>query len=223
LKEWRNLVCGLAVLVLPMPLIAQDSGGAVLHNDGGVWVNRSPAPNSTAIFPHDLIETQQEKTAKIDADGSTVTVQPDTVVQFDGEELVLDHGTLQVNTAREMRVRVNCITVVPVTAERTQYEVTDVDGKVKVTAYKNDVKIHYAGGVTRKSNQTESSGVIVREGQQATRDERCGVAAKPSDAIDAKAAILNTNWAKGAGIAAIIALTCIGLCHGDDPISPYKP
>jgi hypothetical protein len=217
------MICGVTTVVLPASLTAQDSGRALLHSDGGVWLNGNPAPNSSAIFLHDLVQTQKENTAKIDADGSTVTVQPDTIVQFEGDELVLDHGSLQVNTSREMRVRVNCITATPLTQEWTRYDVVDVDGKMTVVAYQNDVKIHYQGAAARQSKPGLSPDVIVHQGEQVTREERCGVAARPTQVIDAKAAILNSTWAKGAGIATIGILTCWALCRGDDPISPAKP
>ena len=128
LLEWRKLVCGLMIVILPTSLMAQNSARAMLHNDGGVWLNGSPAPNSSAIFLNDLVQTQKGSWAKIDADGSTVTVQPETIVQFEGDELVLDHGGLQVNTSRGLKVRVNCITVIPLTQDWNRYDVTDVDG-----------------------------------------------------------------------------------------------
>ncbi|MGA8700903.1 MAG: hypothetical protein WB625_04595, partial [Candidatus Sulfotelmatobacter sp.] len=93
--QWRKLVCGVMIVILPTSLMAQNSARAMLHDDGGVWLNGSPAPNSSAIFLHDLVQTQKGNWAKIDADGSTVTVQPETIVQFEGDELVLDHGSLQ--------------------------------------------------------------------------------------------------------------------------------
>jgi hypothetical protein len=210
------------IVVLPASVMAQTAGGAMLHSDGGVWLNGNVAPNSSAIFPHDLVQTQKENKAKIDADGSSATIQPDTIVQFDGDELVLDHGSLQVNTSRGMRVRVNCITVTPVNQAWTRYDVIDVDGKVKVVAYENDVNIHYGGAADKKSKAADSN-VTVHQGEQATREERCGVAARPVDIINAKGAILNSNWAKGIGLAAISAVTCYVLCRGDDPISPSRP
>src|SRR5271155_5296185 len=169
------------IVVLPMSLTAQESAGAMLHNDGGVWLNGNPAPNSSAIFPHDLIQTQKGNSAKIDADGSAATVQPETIVQFEGDELVLDHGSLHVDTSHGMRVRVNCITVIPLEQAWTRYDVTDVDGRVTVVAYEQDVKIHYQGAAIRQSKQAAVSDVIVHQGEQATREERCGAAAKPSD------------------------------------------
>lgn len=221
--EWRNLICGVMIVIVPTSLLAQNTGRALLYSNGGTWLNANPAPDTSAIFPDNLIQTQKEHSAKIDADGSTAMIQPETVVQFEGDELVLDHGSLQLNTARQMRVRVNCITVIPVTADRTQYDVTDVDGKVKIVAYKNDVKIHYAGAATRKSKPAESSDVIVREGEQATRDEHCGPPIKTAEGLDAKGAILNSPVAWGTGIAAVAVIACLGLCHPDDPVSPYKP
>jgi hypothetical protein len=223
LLEWRKFVCGVMVVIAPTSLMAQTTGGAILRSDGGTWLNGNPAPNTSAIFPDNLIQTQTAHSAKIDAEGSTVLVQPETVVQYEGDELVLDHGTLQLDTARQMKVRVNCITIIPVTADRTQYDVTDVDGKVKVVANKNDVKIHYAGAVARKSKQAGSSDVIVREGEQATREERCGALIKTTEGLDAKGAILNSPWAWGTGLVAVGVIACFGICHGDDPVSPSKP
>jgi hypothetical protein len=211
------------IVILPASLLGQDSGRAMLRTDGGAWLNGNPAPASSAIFPHDVVQTQKEHTAKIDAEGSTATVQPDTIVQFEGDELVLDHGSLQVNTSRGMKVRVNCLTVIPMTQEWTRYDVTDVDGKATVAAYQNDVKIHYQGAAVRKSQPAGASDLIVHQGEQVTREERCGAAARPADVIDAKGAILNSVWAKGAGLAVIGVLTCWALCRSGNPISPDTP
>ena len=223
LAEWRNLVCGAMIVILPASLMAQDLGRAMLHSDGGTWLNGEPAPKSSAIFPHDLVQTRTGSTAKIDINGSTVTVQPDTLVQFEEDELFLEHGSLQLNSARGMRVRVNCITVIPLTQAWTRYDVTDVDGKVMVAAYENEVKIHYPHVAARQSKDNGSSDVTVHSGEQVTREERCGATPKSGAPLDAKGAILNSPWAKGTGIAAIGVLTCWALCRGNEPVSPAKP
>jgi hypothetical protein len=223
LVQWGNLVCGVMALVLPTSLMAQDSARAMLHSDGGVWLNGNPAPNSSAIFPNDLIQTQPGSSAKIDAHGSAVTVQPETVVQFNGDELILDHGGLQVDTSQGLKVRVNCITVSPLAQAWTRYDVTDVDGRVTVAARENDVQIHFQGAAFPQRKEAAISDVTVHQGEQATRDERCGTAARPSDVINAKVAILNNTWTVRAGLVAIGVLTCWALCRGDDPLSPDKP
>jgi hypothetical protein len=218
-----KLACRVMIVILPTLLMAQDSARAILHNGGGVLLNGNPAPNSSAIFPHDLVQTQKSNGAKIDADGSTVTVQPDTIVQFEGDELVLDHGGLQLNTSRGMRVRVNCMTVIPLTQEWTRYDVTDVDGRMIVVAHQNDVKIHYQGAPARGSKQAGFSDVTVHQGEQGTREEGCGTPAKPAEVAPVAQAILDNPWAIGAGSAAIGTLTCWALCRGDEPVSPSKP
>ena len=195
----------------------------MLHSDGGAWLNGKPAPNSSAIFPNDLIQTRKESTAKIDMDGSTITIQPGTMVQFGEDELFLDSGSLQVNSARGMRVRVNCMTIIPLTQEWTRYDVIVADGKLMVVAYENDVRIHYWRVAARQSKDAGFSDVTVHRGEQVTRDDRCRAEYKPAQALDAKGAILNSPWAKGAGITAIGVLTCWALCRQDEPVSPAKP
>ena len=216
--EWRKLVCGVMIVIVPASMAAQSTDRALLHSDGGTWLNGKPAPASSAIFPNDYIQTQTAHSAKIDVEGSTVTVLPETVVQFEGDELVLDHGSLKLNTARQMKVRVNCVTVVPITADWTQYDVSDIDDKVKVSAYKNDVKIH-APATARRAKQSASMDNIVRAGEQASREEKCGGGVWPTPGT---APILDRPIAIGVGVG-LIALTCIIICRSDDPVSPSKP
>jgi hypothetical protein len=212
------------IIVLPASLMAQSSGAAILHSEGGVWLNHNLAPTSSAIFPNDLIQTAKGTQAKIDAGGSAVTVQPDTIVEFDGDELLLDHGGLQVITSRALRVRVNCVTVTPVLLEWTRYDITDTDGKVHVAANQDDVKIHYSGAAgAQHSKQPAPSDATVHQGEEATREERCGVAAKLDKMVDADGPLLDHLWVKIAGVVIIGVVTCWALCRGDDPISPDKP
>jgi hypothetical protein len=210
------------IFIAPTSLIAQSAGRAMLYNPGGTWLNGNPAPSSSAIFPHDLIRTQQGTRARVDADGTTFTVEPETIVQFEGDELVLEHGTLQVNTWRGIKVRVDCLTVIPPAQEWARYDVTDVDGRVLVLAHQNDVKIHYHGvaGI-RRSKETVFSDVTVEQGGQATREERCAAAAKPP--VGAGGPMLNGAVARDLGIVAVGVIACAVLCRGGDPVSPDKP
>ena len=223
LFAWHKLVCGAMLFILPASLMAQDSARAMLHNDGGVLLNGAPAPKSSAIFLHDLVQTQKGRWAKIDADGSAVTLQPETIVRFDGDELVLEHGGLQLNTSRGMKVRVNCITVIPLTQEWTRFDVIDVDGRMMVLADQNDVKIHYQGAAARRSQTVAFSDVTVHQGARVAREERCGAPSKPTVAVDAAKAVLDTPWAIGVGTVAIGVLTCWALCRSDEPASPSQP
>jgi hypothetical protein len=231
LVECRKLFCGVMaviaiiipiIVILPAPLLGQDAERAMLHSDGGTSVNGKAAPNSSAIFLHDRIETRPESNAKIDAQGSTVTIRPGTVVVFDGDELILDHGGLQLNSARATKVRANCMTITPLSQDWTRYDVSDANGKLTVSAYDNDVKIHIAGAVVRQSKHAASQDVTVHRGEQITRDERCRTGSEAAS-VDTSGPILNSPWAIGTGAVAIGILTCWALCREPGPVSPDKP
>ena len=218
-----RLVCCALILGLPASLPAVDSGSAILHTQGSVWVNGSEAPDATAIFPGDLLETKPGFAATLNADGSTALIQPESIVRFQGDLLVLEHGSVSVGTSKAMRVKVNCLTVVPVLTQWTQYDVSDVSGRVLVAARKNDAKIDREGSRAKISKGPETdSGAIVHEGEQATREESevCGAPQGPATAGH----VLNPKWI-AAGAAGGGILTWL-LLHGGPshpPISSSKP
>jgi len=224
LHKWRNLVCVGMIAILPESLMANDSAAAILHSTGGVRLNGNPALPSSALFPDDLVQTPSHSEATINAAGSTVMVNSDTVVQFEGSELHLDHGTLQLSTSRQLRVRVGCLTVVPVNPAWTQYDVTDVDGRVTVAARTSDVNIEARGSaLTRGPKSGRTQRVTVREGEQQTREENCAVAPQAPAYVAGKGAILNSPWVKWSAVGAIGVAACWVLCRGDNPISPSDP
>ncbi len=212
------------IAILPDSLLADDSAAAILHSTGGVLLNRNLAPPSSALFPDDLVQTAAHSEATINSAGSTVMVNPDTLVQFEGSELHLDHGTLQVSTSRQLRVRVGCLTVVPVNPAWTQYDVIDVDGRVTVAARTSDVNIEARGmRLTQGAKGERVQRVTVREGEQQTREENCAAATQAPAYVAGKGAILNSPWVKWPAIGAIGVATCLVLCRSDDPISPTRP
>jgi hypothetical protein len=223
LAEWRKLVCGAMIVLLPASLSAQDFGRAMLHSDGGAMLNGKSAPSSAAIFAGDFVQTRKESSAKIDLDGSTITIQPDTLLQFEGDELNLDHGSLQVNSTRGVKVRVNCMTVVPLTPAWTRYDVIYADGKVLVAAHESDVQIRFKHGAAQRSKNARPSDVTVHRGEQVIRSEQCGQEFKPAQPIQADGAIMNSPWAVGAGTLAVGVITCYALCRNGNPVSPDKP
>jgi len=212
--------------LLPVSLFAQDVAGAMLHSSGnGVVVNDNPIPGSIALYPNDLVKTPKGAIARIEASGSAAEIGPETIVQFQADELALDHGSVSVSTSRGMRVRVGCITVTPVhDAEWTQYEVVDLNGKVTVSALKNDVYIDARAKNFQQMKDREHSGrALVREGEQKTREEKCGGADIREPAMPGIGAAMNSPYALAAGLAGVVAIACWGLCHNDDPLSPAKP
>jgi len=219
-------VCSAMAVILPVSVAADETAAAMLRSSGaGVLVNKNPVPTSIALFPNDLIETRKNAVGRIEVSGSTADINADTMVQFEGDELVLDHGSLSVSTTQGLRVRVGCLTVTPVNLSQwTQYNVSDVDGKVAVSAAKSDVYIDSRAKKAQEAkNPSRTTRDIVRESEQKSREEKCGAAYLKGDSVPGVGALMNSMWAKIAagGVAGTVA--CLGLCHDDDPASPSKP
>jgi hypothetical protein len=213
-------------VVLPVSLFAQEIAAAMLRSSAaGVLVNTNPSPESIAVFPNDLIETPKNIVARLEFTGSAADIGAETMVQFESEELVLDHGSVSVNTTRGLRVRVGCLTVTPVNpSERTHYDVSDVDGKVTVNAAKSDVYIDARSKKPQEAkNPSRSSRDLVREGERKAREEKCGGAYLKSEATPGLGALMNSKWALIIGGIAAGTIACVGLCRDDDPASPSKP
>jgi hypothetical protein len=195
-----------------------------LHSTGGVWVNGMEISGSTAVFPDDSVETKPGFVANLDAEGSSVLIQPESIVKFEGSFLDLEHGSVSVGTSTSLSVHVRCIRIEPVSNDRTQYDVTDLTGKVEVAAHKNDVNITQSSTIHKASSPSGSQSATVHEGQQATRDETdaCGAAGPPESPANG----LDRKWLEiGGGAALGGVVLCILLCtgKGQSSVSPWQP
>jgi len=225
----RRILAWMLVVWLPASLQAADTKSAVLHSQGGVWVNGMEAADASAVFPGDLLETKPGFSASLSADGSTVSIQPESVVKFEDNLLVLDHGNLLVGTTTGMRVRVHCIDVIPISdTEWTQYEVTDVNGNIQVAAHKKDVRVELEGNHAKTSSATEatggtSGGTTVHEGEQASRreSEACGAPLNPVSVLKG----VNPAWVAAGAVGTGILICWLAHCFGggSGPVSPDKP
>ncbi len=205
-----------------LPPAQGDTGGAILHTQGGVWVNGYEAKDSSAIFPGDLVETKPGSPASLNLDGSTVLIQPESVARLQANSLELDHGSVSVGTSKSFKVKVNCITTTPVVNGWTQYEVTDVNGNIQVAAHKNDVNVERELDRRKPAPVTEDShGAAVREGEQKSFDESELCGAPPR----AKLASPGTSpkWIAAGAAAGTGVLLCVLLCGGSKPISSSAP
>ena len=219
----RNFVVYALIAILPVSLSAQETS-ATLRTVHSVTVNGNAVPPIVTVVQNDSIQTAKDATGVLQLQGSSAEIGPDTMLTFDADELVLDHGTVSVNTSRFLRVRVGCIKVVPVNSDWTQYQVTDVDGKVKVSAFKDDVYIEVRDRKIEEAKQNQHSNrTIVHEGEQKTRDEHCGAGFVPAQP-EVMGPILNSPYAIGTGVAAIGVIMCLGVfCQNGNPVSPKKP
>jgi len=220
----ERVVSCLLLILFPASLFATDSETAMLYTNGIAWVNGSGVPRATsAIFSGDLLQTRSDTVANINSAGSSITVHRDSLVQFEGSSLKIEHGGLTVSTSRGIAATAGEVKVAPASDSWTEFNVTDVDGTVRIAARKGDLLI---------SDGKETS--TLAQGQETTREESSDQSANGTDkkkngkrangaAPAAGGGILNSPLAVGIGTGAVIGVTTWVLVKNNNPASPSNP
>jgi hypothetical protein len=216
----RQMASCVLLILFPAAMFAADPNAAMLYTNGAAWVNGTHVPYpSSAIFSGDLLQTRTDSVAKINETGSTITVLPESLVQFDPAMLKIEHGGVDVSTSRKVGTSAGEVKVKPASLKWTEFEVVDVDGTVKIAARKGDLTVTYGKEV-----------FTLPEGQETTRDEQAPDATgrrarrgATGTAPGAEGGILNSPIAVGVGAAGIIGVTTWVLMQNDEPLSNSKP
>ena len=214
----RNVICWMMIAITPATLVAADSGGAMLYGRGGgtVWLNGRPLPRSSAVFPGDLIQTQPESVATLDAFGSGVIVFPDSLIKFEGNAVSLEHGGVNVATSHRMVALAGGVAVTPASNAWTEFEVIDANGTVQVAAGKGEVNVSCGKG---SANLTE--------GEQATRDDSGNCKKKKrkgAPPLPENGGILTNPYVLAGSLIGGGVIVCVLLCNSSKPfLSQWKP
>lgn len=223
MSAFRRMVSCVLLIGFPASLFAADSGAAMLYAHGAAWVNGAHVPASSAVFSGDLVQTRSDSGANINAPGSSITVLGDSLVKFEGSSLNVEHGGVAVATSKGLATTAGDVHVAPASDAWTEFNVTDVDGTVRIAARKGDLNI------------TDDSGTVtLAQGQETTRDEQSDQSADTSKdkkkkkraagaAPAANGGTLNSPLAVGIGGAAIVGVTTWVLLQSDNPVSPSTP
>jgi hypothetical protein len=223
-SAFRGLVSCVLIVLFPGSLFAADSNAAMLYTNGAAWVNGAHVPrSSSAIFTGDLLQTRSDSVANINQAGSSITVLSDSLVEFEGASVDIQHGGVTVSTSKGIAATAGDVKVEPASNAWTEFNVTDVDGTVRIHASKGALTISDGKDV-----------VTLAQGQDTTRDESSGTSDKDNNkkknkkrqagAVPAAGGgIMNSPYAIGIGAGAIVGVTTWVLIKNDDPASPTKP
>jgi len=221
-SAFRGLVSCVLMFLFPGSSFAADSNAAILYTKGAAWINGAHVPrSSSAVFSGDLVQTRSDSVANINQPGSSVTVLADSLVQFEGTSLKIEHGGVTVSTSKGLATTAGDVKVSPASSSWTEFNVTDFDGTVRIAARKGDLTIN-------DGKET----VTLAQGQETTREETSDNSApnrkkkknqQPGAVPAAGGGIMNSPWAIGVGGAAVIGVTTWVLIKNDDPASPTKP
>jgi hypothetical protein len=220
----RRMVSCVLVLIVPASLFAADSSAAMLYADGAAWLNGAHVPKSSAIFAGDLVQTRSDSAANIHAPGSSIAVFGDSLVEFEGASLKVEHGGVSVSTSKGIAASAGDVRVAPASNAWTEFNVTDVDGTVRIAARKGDVTV------------TDDSGTVtLAQGQETTRDDQAQTSDQSGDkkknnkkradgaSPAAGGGVLNSPIAMGVGAAVIGGVTTWVLLQSNNPVSPSQP
>ncbi len=219
-----RVVSCVLLLLFPASLLAADSEAAMLYTTGSAWVNGSSVPRaSSAIFAGDLVQTRSDTVANINSAGSSITVHSDSLVQFEGSSLKIEHGGITVSTSRGVAATAGDVKVAPAAQTWTEFNVTDVDGTVRIAARKGDLTITDGnttltlaqGQETSRNESSEQS----TDANGKNKNKKRATGATPA----AAGGVLNSPVAIGVGGAAIVGVTTWVLVRNDNPASPSNP
>ena len=222
---FRRLVSCVLLLLFPGSMFAADSGAAMIYINGAALVNDARVPRpSAAIFSGDLLQTRPHSVANINEPGASITVLGDSLVQYQGMSVDIQHGGVTVATSKEIAATAGDVRVTPASKVWTEFNVVDTDGTVRIAARKGDLLIDDGKDV-----------VTLAQGQETTRDETNPDATQstskkkrnrkqvPGATPAAGGGALSSPIAIGIGAGAIIGVTTWVLIKNDDPASPSKP
>lgn len=212
-KLSRSLSC-LLMLAFPWSMWAADSSGAMLYANGTAWLNGANVPKTSAVFSGDLIQTKADSVASIKANGSNFTVQSDSLVQYQGQSLKLEHGAVTVATSKAVVTEIGDVSVKPASGQWTEFRIRDINGTVQIAANKGDLLVTDAQGNT--STVTQGQETTREDSPAGKRRRRRSGGAVPG----AQGTILNSRVALYLGLGAVGGVTTWVLMQGDEPPSP---
>jgi len=221
---YRKMASCVLLFLFPGSMFAADTNAAMLYTNGSAWVNGAHIPrSSSAIFSGDLLQTRADSVADINEAGSSITVLADSLVQFEGSSVDIQHGGVTVSTSKGVAATAGDVKVTPASNAWTEFNVVDTNGTVRIAARKGDLTIDDGSNV-----------VTLAQGQETTRDENSPDTNKdskkkrnkrqlPGAAPAAGGGMLNSPIAIGIGAGAVIGVTTWVLVKNDNPASPSKP
>ena len=219
-SAFRSTVCCLLAILFPAQvMLPGKTASAMLYTNGAAWLNGSEVPKSAAVFSGDMLQTRPDSTASIQSNGSNVMVLADSLVKFEGPAVELEHGSVRVTTSRGLAARAGDVTVKPASNSWTEFQVTDVDGRVQIAANKGDLTVQDDKGTT-----------TVTQGQQTTRDDTTDTEKKKKKhrrgagaATAAGGGIMSSAPVVYGGLAAVGTVGVWVWLRQEPPVSPACP
>src|SRR5579863_3331114 len=219
---FRRMASCVLLVLFPCSMFAADSNAAMIYINGAAYVNDARVPRpSAAIFSGDLLQTRPHSVANINEPGSSITVLGDSLVQFEGTSVDIQHGGVTVATSKSIAATAGDVKVTPTSSAWTEFNVVDTDGTVRIAARKGDLLIDDGKDVvTLAQGQETTRDETNPDATQTTKKKRSRKQAPGGATPAAGGGALSSPIAIGVGAGAIIGVTTWVLIKNDSPASP---
>ncbi len=221
---FREMVSCVLLLLFPGSMLAADSNAAMLYINGAAYVNDARVPRaSAAIFSGDMLQTRPNSVANINEPGSSITVLSDSLVQFEGKSVDIQHGGVTVSTSKGVGASAGDVKITPKSNAWTEFKVVDIDGTVKIHAEKGDLLVDNGSNVLTlaqgQPDQTVDENNPAAKNSKKKKNKNQAPGASPA----AGGGALSSPIAIGVGAGAILGITTWVLVKSSNPASPSKP
>jgi hypothetical protein len=142
-----KFVSWVLILVISVPSLIAQSGGAMLRANGKVAVNAKPVRGSTSISNGDSISTGKGSTAIITAEALIVSVGPESSVLFRNTDLEVSCGSVDLTTSKKVSAKVANLVISPAAESSTRFGITSQDGKLRILAHDAALSISDGNGI----------------------------------------------------------------------------
>ena len=137
----KSLIAVLLCLLMTGTLFAGSPGAVVYAQGDGVLLNGGLAPQSSAMFAGDRVTTTSTSAANVVLQGSSVVLDPQSTLLYEGDFFDLSAGSASVITRNQMQGRSGGVTVTPSAPVETHYRIAHENGRLLVAALTGSVRV----------------------------------------------------------------------------------
>ncbi|MCU1285745.1 MAG: hypothetical protein JWO13_2095 [Acidobacteriales bacterium] len=132
------------VLVVIMAMASADAmastTAAMLRGSGGVSVNGSTVTPTSTVFKGDVIETAPNSVATLSTNGSSILVEQNSSLVFNGENVSFSNGAATVKTTQGMTAKFRCVSITPAQSA-SRFQLLQMGNMLRVSALEGNLAV----------------------------------------------------------------------------------
>ena len=141
MSKLTRVIAVAMVCLLPFSMMQAEIQGAMLYTRGMVKINGAQARATAPIKAGDTLQTAEDGTAQIVADGTFVQIQPASAVVYNRSSITLQEGLATVASAKDVTGSVSSLRVTSLTPSGARYSLRSQAGRIQVAALMGSVSV----------------------------------------------------------------------------------